>query len=1140
LEFPTAQGAETWTANSGNNELVVGAGSISIGYDVLTVPKGVAFSGQGFAYNNGSVVSNTTWAGLQTKIEAIQALAPASDATTLNVNDAITIQNGESPVGTNTIILSASAGDNQLLLNDDAGTAGYVLTSGGPDGSMTWSAGGGGGGTTLEEAITNGGGVANSSFQIQEALTPNYSQMANNGFIVQNVDGGAIFPPVNTTTTSNLSPASLVLTNENQGNTLTATIGVNSVSYRTSSGIYEAEYEEDHMRVWNDGKGVPIYSTIYPNEITLYDATYTGTEGLMTIKRNKFQIGNDEGVAGQAIGKDGNGDLAWITGSGATPNLDAVLTEGNESTQSIVLRVNPTDETGNKATFSASSGSYLTYDNFVVVNQTLADSGKIQITTGNPDTNGSENVLQSNSVYIRNATQSTNITANTTSILNGDANANHNLISLDSVNSILTMESVQTGVNKVNTLGLNGLSISDSVADETSTLSTNNLSLISGDINTTFTEVSLSSTDTTMLVKTQGVGVLRQTQITNNAVQVFESLGVGQENYVSLEPKRLGIDVDGTLDYGTAGQVLTSGGSDGVLSWANGAGATPNLNAVLTEGNSSDQSILLQQSVIDSGYKLSLDTTGVINSYYNTTTNVLENQNSLNRDGMFLTQDDVETIGSSLEARTTSISVRNNNTTTGIDKSIAIDTGTASSTPYVNLYNTQTGITKQTAISTDNLNITDGTLTSNLTTTGLQFTDADYSTTLGQNGLISTRPALEIQNDTLISIGTNQGVSNYIEIGNLDSTISLVGEVNAPTPATNISSTVIPTTAWVNTFFATISSLSNYLTTASASATYQTLAGMASYLTTASASATYQTLAGMGSYLTTATASSTYQTLAGMSAYLTTATASSTYQTISGLGSALATITPITIGTSAGSANAITIGNNSGSTSTYSLVGVKGKFSINDVLFSGGDGGTTQLGVASYTIPADAVRNSLYTLIIAGTANPTPVAFPTDDTGGKYITIYNAGSQGIRCECSASPTRLFVGGNNGLAGGTTYAIRANQVVQFLSAGSSGFLVFAQTNPNSNQGLYPYPVQSLTTNQRVIATRITGASVNGTFTYTSISGQQNFASPASVQLTAEDATGNHTMTLRTNTVAGFTYVSSTGSFPTTLHIYALGV
>jgi hypothetical protein len=249
--------------------------------------------------------------------------------------------------------------------------------------------------------------------------------------------------------------------------------------------------------------------------------------------------------------------------------------------------------------------------------------------------------------------------------------------------------------------------------------------------------------------------------------------------------------------------------------------------------------------------------------------------------------------------------------------------------------------------------------------------------------------------------------------------------------------------------------------------------------------------------------------------------------------------TLINIGTDDNGPNTITIGHISATTADYAPVNINGKFSINGVLFSGADGGSPQIGVSSFTIPQDGLRNSLYTLVVSGTANPTPINFPTNDTGGKYITIFNGGSQSLRCECSASPTRPFIGGNNGLAGATTYAIRANQTVQFLSAGASGFLLFAQSNPNSNVGTYPFPIQSLTTNQRVIATRITGASVNGTFTYTSISGQTNFSSPASVQLTAEDSTGNHVMTLRTNTVSGFTYVSSTGSFPTTLHIYALG-
>jgi len=1168
LEYPDAQGAETFSSNAGDNTLVVGATELSIGYDKLTTPKGIALNGQGFAYDNGTAVSTTTWSGLQTKIEAIQALAPASDSTTLNVNNAITIQNGESPIGTNNIILSASAGDNQLLLNDDAGEVGYVLTSGGADGSMTWAVGGGGGSqnlasvlavspagvanaeqtitlskvgylsadgtnvvsgsgmamdfqgtgvisnlsfknditpntstlqqydsslfppidnqpqnetyseagkieikhtdkiddvastdylsleptrvgiavanglvdygtsgqvlttggeagnlswtttpfTSLEQAIQTGSGFASSSFQIVGAIgTDIHTEMSSTKLEAQSITTNGIDE---TTHTNSVSPemSQIKDTVTSTGISVAMSLTPRTLHY-TENDIIEASYDYDHLNLSKTDKDSNLLeASLYPNELTLANSLYLDSS--LVVGRNKFQIGADEGVAGQVIGKDVNGDLAWVTGSGATPSLAEVLAVAPEGVanadQSIYL----------------SRGVNESYP--YGIQTILNDSGGVLTTSFQLTENYGEKfksgLLSPTQVYMTTEDNTTPGVLNT----------------------------------RVSQLTANSLA----------------LQTITG----SSPEINLA-------------------QITVNDIVLLSQPGFPTSSGIQIKrTKQIGLMTDNTYDYGTAGQVLTSGGSDGVLSWADG-GATPSLAQVL--------------AVAPAGV------------------------------------------------------------------------GDANQT----------------------ITLTDGVNTSTIGTS-LQLTDDTYSTTLGQNGLISTRPALEIQNDTLINIGTNIDVSNLIEIGNLSSTISLVGEVNAPTPATNISSTIIPTTAWVNTFFATISSLSDYLTTASASATYQTLAGMSDYLTTASASATYQTLAGMSaylttssasatyqtlagmasylttatasstyqtlagmgsylttatasstyqtlsgmsayltitsanstfqtiagmsSYLTTATASSTYQTLAGMSAYLTTATASSTYQTISGLGSALATVTPITIGTNAGSANAITIGNNSGSTSTYSLVGVKGKFSINDVLFSGGEGGTTALSVASYTIPADALRNSLYTLVISGTANPTPLNFPTDDTGGKYITIFNAGSQGVECRCSASPTRLFVGGNNGLAGGTTYSIRANQVVQFLSSGSSGFLVFAQTNPNSNQTNYPYPLQTQTTNQRITSTRITGASVNGTFTYASA-----FNAVPAVVLTAEDATGNHTMTLRTSTTSGFTYVSSTGSFPTALSIHIVG-
>jgi hypothetical protein len=230
----------------------------------------------------------------------------------------------------------------------------------------------------------------------------------------------------------------------------------------------------------------------------------------------------------------------------------------------------------------------------------------------------------------------------------------------------------------------------------------------------------------------------------------------------------------------------------------------------------------------------------------------------------------------------------------------------------------------------------------------------------------------------------------------------------------------------------------------------------------------------------------------------------------------------------------IAIGHQGVSLDDYAILNLNGKLNFNNLLFSGGIGFTVQQSVATYTIPADADRNTFFNLYISGTANPTPVLFPTDDVGGKYITIYNGGTNDLLLSCPATPIRPFIGGVIGVAGATTYPVRINQSVSFVSGGSQGFINLYATNPNSNQVGNPYPVQTATRNQRIFSVRITGASVNGTYTYPTA-----FTSAPVVQLTAEDATGNHIMTLRTNTTTGFTYVSSSGSFPTALHIYALG-
>jgi len=1085
LEFPTAQGAETWTANSGNNELVVGAGSISIGYDVLTVPKGVAFSGQGFAYNNGTVVSNTTWSGLQTKIEAIQALAPASDSTTLNVNDAITIQNGESPTATNTIIISASAGDNQLLLNDDAGTAGYVLTSGGADGSMTWAVGGG--------------------------STPSLADVLD------------------------VSPAGVA----NLGQSITIPAGDID------------QYLGVKLTMEGDSVIVSANETSTPDEIT--DQSQLTFQGFSTFRTDtisdpKTQVSNDM-TPTYTIIKDISGDLeATATQLTNTMSASSILLQ-NDSVVAEELTTNSSVEMTNSA-LTLTSNSYS--ENPVITSTNVISPTTMVITNG---TLSQTTTFSATGMGTDSTTQPLNINAPFTLVSPVISTEDLPLCYTPSAgygdalvvyNNVGVVPSVSAGFAEVIFQNISATSQSSNIiaicesdgdymtvgqVSQTGTALYDTLFEIQGAgyCSSTGHQIlganSSSSADKSVVIAYgNGTGGF---QVSPSGAIAFDATPLVADGVVSLQ--------DG--DFGDAGQYLVSQGDASPPVWT--SLSTPSLDAVLTEGNSSDQDIKIQTETFNSGYKSVIRTYEMVSSLYDTTTQVLSNQSTMNPSG-FSSQNsaDPNTLGNKYTLTPDFLLARHKTATNtndyyqtptysymleqidgGTNKAIYFDTGN----PKIELSNTST------------------TLNTQLTTNGLSFTDNtnNKTTTYSDTGINSAKSPYTINNPTSIGIGT-VGTSHTIGIGNETSTTNVSGTFNAPTPATNVNSTIVPTTSWVNTFFATITSLSDYLTTATASATYQTLAGMEDYVTLDYALSTFQTQYGMFLYLTTDVASATYQTIAGMVDYLTTATASATYQTISGLGSALSTVSAITIGTNAGNANTIVIGNNTAPTANFPLVDIKGKFSINDVLFSGGDGGTTQLSVASYTIPQNALRNSSYTLIMSGTANPTTLNFPTDDTGGKYITVFNAGTNPILCSCSASPTRLFFGGGNGLVGASTYAIRSNQTVQFLSAGSSGFILFSQSNSNTNVNQYPSTIQTLSTNQRMLSTRITGASVNGTFTYTSISGQQNFASPASVQLTAEDATGNHTMTLRTNTVAGFTYVSSTGSFPTTLHIYALGV
>jgi hypothetical protein len=148
-----------------------------------------------------------------------------------------------------------------------------------------------------------------------------------------------------------------------------------------------------------------------------------------------------------------------------------------------------------------------------------------------------------------------------------------------------------------------------------------------------------------------------------------------------------------------------------------------------------------------------------------------------------------------------------------------------------------------------------------------------------------------------------------------------------------------------------------------------------------------------------------------------------------------------------------------------------GKVAFNDQLFNGGDGGEAFSG-GLYTIPADLNRNTYFTLNIVGTLPSPPqavVTLPVADLGGKFITIYNAGTNVIRIDGSLS--RKIFGGGAGTAGVVPYFLYANQTLQLFSAGAQGFLVVCATTGNTGFGT-PSVVATPNQNTQLLRNRVT--------------------------------------------------------------------
>jgi hypothetical protein len=211
----------------------------------------------------------------------------------------------------------------------------------------------------------------------------------------------------------------------------------------------------------------------------------------------------------------------------------------------------------------------------------------------------------------------------------------------------------------------------------------------------------------------------------------------------------------------------------------------------------------------------------------------------------------------------------------------------------VTLYNNQTnGVLNIASNNTRTANINIGTsATSGQASLG---SNSNTQTNIYGGAIYLANPT-SINGDLTMSTGV---IIGYLTSAIASATYATIASLSNYLTIASASATYL-TLITASTTYATIASLSNYLTTASASATYLTLisasttyatiASLSAYLTTTSAASTYATIASLSAYLTTASAASTYATITSLNAYLTTALASTTYATIASLSSYLTT-----------------------------------------------------------------------------------------------------------------------------------------------------------------------------------------------------------------------------------------------------------
>ena len=289
---------------------------------------GVAFTPTNFSYTINGNSATVPWGTFASRLGQIEAISQESNSTTININNTLQVQDGETIDNpTTSIALSSAGGLNQILLNRDPGQYGQIMVSTGAEGSVVWN-------TPNINGVLAGGNTAYDKSMTMQTSTTNSKLFLDPNNVNLSGDYTGSDPYFNT----NINSDNLTITKK-----------------------YDS--------VTNGGSGFIGYNGIYVELGTTLDMTQdpplTSDLHLTTAGNMVLSMNGTTGDPGQILVSDG-AYASW-----GSPTINQIVTNGNRiNNQSLIIQreEDPSINTELTSQSIVSTGS----GNLIIVEDTIS------------------------------------------------------------------------------------------------------------------------------------------------------------------------------------------------------------------------------------------------------------------------------------------------------------------------------------------------------------------------------------------------------------------------------------------------------------------------------------------------------------------------------------------------------------------------------------------------------------------------------------------------------------------------------------------------------------------------------------------------------------------------------------------------